>query len=261
MPLTASAAPRSSGAHGWDISLFLDVNHLARRTGWMHAPMLAYAVDVVTVMFALLLVAGWWRSRQRRDAAAMAACLWAGAGVLAARGIAQLVNHNLAEARPWQILPHALILAGHPTTSSFPSYDAVMAGAVTAGLFLVSRRLGIIAAAAAVLLCFGRVYIGAHYPHDVAAGLLLGAAVVLAGDLIVRIPLAATVRLASRSPLRILLTAGPGAVPEAAGIAGTAGSYPGPPWRATRRPHAGRPAPRHDPDDVITGSDQQRAMW
>jgi hypothetical protein len=37
----------------------------------------------------------------------MAACLWAGAGVLAAREIAQLVNHNLAEARPWQILPHA----------------------------------------------------------------------------------------------------------------------------------------------------------
>jgi len=36
-----------------------------------------------------------------------------------------------------------------------------MAGAVTAGLFLVSRRLGVIAAAA-VLLCFGRVYIGAH---------------------------------------------------------------------------------------------------
>src|SRR5512135_2364654 len=90
----------------------------------------------------------------------MAAWLWAGVGVLAARGIAQLVNHHLAEARPWQILPHALILAGHSTTSSVPSYDAVMAmaGAVTAGLFLVSRRLGIIAAAAAGLLCFGRVY-------------------------------------------------------------------------------------------------------
>jgi membrane-associated phospholipid phosphatase len=240
MPVTASPAPGSSGAHGWDISLFLDVNHLARHTGWMHAPMLAYAVDGVTALFALLLVTGWWLARQRRDAAAMAACLWAGAGVLAARGIAQLVNHNLAEARPWQILPHALILAGHSTTSSFPSYDAAMAGAVTAGLFLVSRRLGSIAAAAAVLLCFGRVYIGAHYPHDVAGGLLLGAAVVLAGDLILRIPLAAMVRLASRSPLRILLTAGPGAVREAAEIAGTAGRYPAAPGRATRGPHAGR---------------------
>ena len=240
MLVTLSPAPGSSGTQGWDISLFLDVNHLARDTGWMHAPMLAYFVDGVIALFALLLVAGWWRSRQRRDAAVMAAWLWAGVGVLAARGIAQLVNHYLAEARPWQILPHALILAGHSTTSSFPSFDAVMAGAVTAGLFLVSRRLGIIAAAAAVLLCFGRVYIGAHYPHDVAGGLLIGAAVVLAGDLIVRIPLAAMVRLASRSPLRILLIAGPGAVREAAGIAGTAGRYPGALWRVTRWPHAGR---------------------
>ena len=84
--VTGSPAPRSSGAHGWDISLFLDVNHLARGTGWMHAPMLTYAVDGVIALFALLLVAGRWQSRQQRDAAAMAAWLWAGVGVLAARG-------------------------------------------------------------------------------------------------------------------------------------------------------------------------------
>ena len=210
MPVTAPPAPRSSGAHGLDKSLFLDVNHFARQSGWLHAPMLAYAVDGGIALFALLLVAGWWLSRQRRDPAAMAAALWAGAGALAALGIAQPVNHAVAEARPWQSLPHALVLAGHSTDFSFPSDHAVMAGAVTAGLFLVSRRLGTIAAAAAVLVCFGRVYIGAHYPRDVAAGFFLGAAVALAGYLIVRIPLTALVRLGSGGPLRILLTGGPG---------------------------------------------------
>jgi membrane-associated phospholipid phosphatase len=238
--VTGTPAPRSSGVQGWDMSLFLAVNHLARHTGWMHAPVLAYAVDVAIALFALLLVASWWLARQRRDPAVMAACLWAVAGAGVARGIALPVSYAVAEARPWQILPHALILAGHSATSSFPSYDAVMAGAVTAGLFVVSRRLGIIAAAAAVLLCFGRVYIGAHYPRDVVGGLLLGAAVVLAGDLIVRVPLAALIGLASRSPLRILLTAGPGAVREAAGIASTAGRYPGASRRVARGPHAGR---------------------
>lgn len=207
--------PRSSAAHGLDRALFLDVNGFARHTAWLHAPMLDYAVDGGIVLFALLLVAGWWLARRRRNPAAMAAALWAGIGGAAALGAAQPVSHAVAEARPWQSLPHALILAGHSTDFSFPSDHAVMAGAVTAGIFLYHRRLGILAAAAALLLCFGRVYIGAHFPQDVAAGLVLGALVVLGGYAIVRVPLAALVALASLTPLRILLTAGPEAFPKA----------------------------------------------
>ncbi|HUY44497.1 MAG TPA: phosphatase PAP2 family protein [Streptosporangiaceae bacterium] len=207
---SAAPVPRTSGAHGLDKRLFLDVNSFARHTGWLHAPMLAYAVEGGIILLALLLVVGWWLARRRRDAPAMAAALWAGIATIAAVGIVQPVNHAVAEARPWEGLPHALILAGHSTDFSFPSDHAVMAGAVTAGLFLYHRRLGVIAAIAAVLLCFGRVYIGAHYPQDVAAGLIIGAVVVLIGYVIVHVPLAALVRLASRTPLRILVTARPG---------------------------------------------------
>ncbi len=70
-------------------------------------------------------------------------------------------------------------------------------------------------------------------------------------------PLAAMVRLASGSPLRILLTAGPGAVREAAGIAGTAGRYPGALWRATRWPYAGRPG--ESPDSRARGAGARAA--
>ena len=64
-----------------------------------------------------------------------------------------------------------LVLAHRSADFSFPSDHAVMAGAVAAGLWFVSRRLGIIAAIAAVVMAFARVYIAAHYPQDVAAGL------------------------------------------------------------------------------------------
>jgi membrane-associated phospholipid phosphatase len=195
--------PRTSGAHGVDKTLFLDVNHFAKITGWLHGPMYDYATYGIA-LFALLLVAGYWQARGR-GAAAVAAAVWAGAGTALAEAVAQPVNHAVAEARPWQSLPHALILAGHSADFSFPSDHAVMAGAVTAGLLIYSRRLGLVAAVAAAALCFARVYIGAHYPQDVAAGLLLGAAVVVIGYLVVRLPLRWLAQWLSRTPLRPLV--------------------------------------------------------
>lgn len=205
----AAPVPRTSGAHGLDRTLFLDVNHFAQHTGWLNTPMYDYA-NYGVALFGLLLVTGWWLARQRRSARVMAAALWAVAGVVVAVAAVQPLNHAVAEARPWRSLPHALILAGHSTDFSFPSDHAVMAGAVTAGILLYHRRLGIIAAVAGLLMCFARVYIGAHYPQDVAAGFVIGAAVTLIGYAIVRIPLTALVTLAARTPLRVLVTAGPG---------------------------------------------------
>jgi len=195
--------PRTSGAHGADKTIFLDVNHFARITGWLHSPMYDYASYGIA-LFALLLVVGYWQAR-RRGAAAVAAAFWAAAGTAIAEAVAQPVNHAVAEARPWQSLPHALILAGRSADFSFPSDHAVMAGAVTAGLLIYNRRLGLISAAAALLLCFARVYIGAHYPQDVAAGLLLGATVMVISYLIVRLPLRWLTEWLSRTPLHTLV--------------------------------------------------------
>jgi len=58
----------------------------------------------------------------------------------------------------------------------FPSGHATNSMAVAALLALTAGRLmGAVAVAAAVLVCLSRVYIGVHYPLDVAAGALLGA--------------------------------------------------------------------------------------
>ncbi|MGE5289357.1 MAG: phosphatase PAP2 family protein [Micromonosporaceae bacterium] len=229
----SAPVPRTSGAHGVDKTLFLDVNHFAQHTGWLHAPMLAYATYGVA-LFGLLLVAGWWASRRRGDPKAMAAAIWALIGTIIAVAVAQPINHAVAEARPWQSLPHILALAGHSTDFSFPSDHATMAGAVTAGLLLYNRRLGIISALAAVLMCFARVYVGAHYPQDVAAGLALGVVVVLVGYAVVRIPLGALVARLSATPLRPLFA-------SAADPPGEGGPSADPAVHGLRRPAAGEP--------------------
>ncbi len=193
----------------FDLPLFDAINSFALHTPWLHGPLLAYSSFGV-VLLAAILLGGWWHARTASNPAAMAAALWAPIGVLVAVGINQPIVSAVNEARPYATLPHIVVLATRSADPSFPSDHAVMAGAVIAGTFLVTRGwLAWTAVIAGGLLAFSRVYIAAHYPHDVLAGLILGAAVSLLGYLLLRSPLTAAVRGLERGRLRPLLTAAP----------------------------------------------------
>jgi membrane-associated phospholipid phosphatase len=165
--------------HRLDDRLLNDVNDLARHTGWLHGAALGYATYGV-VLFAALLLTGLWLRRAGTDRA-LAAAGWAPVATLLAVGLNQPLVSAFAEARPYTTHPGLLVLATRSSDFSFPSDHAVMAGATAAGLWLVSRALGALATVAALVMVFSRVYIAAHYPWDVAAGLVFGALVALLG--------------------------------------------------------------------------------
>jgi membrane-associated phospholipid phosphatase len=170
--------------HRLDDRLLTDVNDLARHTGWLHGAVLGFATYGL-VAFAALLLAGLWLRRAGTDRA-LAAAGWAPLAVLLAVGLNQPLVSSFAEARPYTTHPGLLVLAHRSGDFSFPSDHAVMAGAAAAALWLVSRALGALATLAALAMAFARVYIAAHYPWDVAAGLLFGALVALLGWLLLR---------------------------------------------------------------------------
>jgi membrane-associated phospholipid phosphatase len=178
MTAVMAGAPGILGKHD-----FLEINDFSRHTGWLHGFMRFYASDG-PVLFGLLLIAGFWLARRTGDPRRLALAVWAAIGTVLAVAINQPIVHAVHEARPYATLPHVLLLTNPSTDASFPSDHATMAGAVAIGLLLLSRRLGVGTSIAALLLAFSRVYIGAHYPRDVVAGLALGAAIVLGGALI-----------------------------------------------------------------------------
>jgi membrane-associated phospholipid phosphatase len=163
------------------------INTFARHTPWLHGVLLAWAAYGVVVFVAVLLVGVLLARRAASER--LAAASWAGIGVLVAVALNQPLGRLVGEGRPYAQLRGLLVLATRTSDFSFPSDHAVMAGAVTAGAFLVSRRLGAVALALALLMAFARVYIAAHYPWDVVAGLGFGAAVVLVGWAVLRRPL------------------------------------------------------------------------
>jgi len=187
-----------------DTNWFLHVNRFAEHTSWLHGPMKVFANDGI-VLFILLLIWGWLYAR-KQDIQKVAALIWTGLGTLVAVIVNQPLVHHFHENRPYTILPHILVLAHRTGDYGFPSDHATMAGAVTAGLFLVNPVIGVVSLGLSLILAFSRVYIAAHYPFDVLAGLAFGALIVLIGYVVLRKPLLFLLTKLAATPLRPLFT-------------------------------------------------------
>jgi membrane-associated phospholipid phosphatase len=168
----------------FDTRLYLDVNRFAARTAWLHGVVRAYAGVAGIAVLCLLLLVAWWRARDSfggGGTANVADVLWAGIGAAVAVGIALPVSHLVGRARPYAAVHQTVeVLVARSGGFGMPSARAALAGGVIAGVLLARQRVvGVLAVIAGLLLAAAEVYVGVSYPGDVAAGLLLGAVVVV----------------------------------------------------------------------------------
>lgn len=186
-----------------DSAWYFDAVAEAKVTPWLNGPAMLftrYGLVVFGVVVLVLLVT----SRTRSDAR-LATVVWVplAAGVAATLGL--ILKTIVAEPRPCLGLPAGSTLWTCDASGSFPSNHAAMAAAAAVALLFVDRTWGWLAIGFALLMAGSRVYIGAHYPHDVVAGLILGA---LVGALspVLRRPLAAGIhRIRGSAPARAMI--------------------------------------------------------
>ncbi|MCK7626678.1 phosphatase PAP2 family protein [Streptomyces sp. RS10V-4] len=179
------------GGASIDGGLYTSVTGFAQQMPHFLNVLVSYWTDLGLGVFALLMLAGWWRARQRLGGSsrrrldpgalrhpapvAMAMALAVPVIVVLAYVANDVVKSFFHEQRPCQTL-HVVTVEPCPGLGdwSFPSNHSAIAASAAVALLLLDRRLGALAVPAALLMGASRVWVGAHYPHDVAVGLVVG---------------------------------------------------------------------------------------
>ncbi|MGW6916623.1 phosphatase PAP2 family protein [Kitasatospora sp. NPDC054939] len=184
--------------------------------GWLDELVRLWSALGLT-LFAVLMVLAWWRARGAGPVV-MARVLASPLVVVAAYGVNSALKGLVEEVRPCaQLLVGGTLESCPPAGDwSFPSNHSVTAFAAATALGCVDRRLGRVAAVAAVLMALSRVWVGVHYPHDVLIGSLVGVLVALPLTLVAgrAAPLVERARAGSLRPLLGAGAAAAGGVPR-----------------------------------------------
>jgi undecaprenyl-diphosphatase len=138
-----------------------------------------FAAQYAIYAIVLLAVASWFvRGRSNTDHR-MALYAGAASGAISV-AIALVIQHFYVHQRPFVLRGDVTLLVNHAPDASFPSEHATAAFGIAAGVGTYRHRLGLVLLALAALTAFSRVYVGVHYPADVAAGAAIGVLVALA---------------------------------------------------------------------------------
>lgn len=130
----------------------------------------------------------WFRSGGEKDRANIVSTLIASLFAMAtARVLASVLPFRSRPLHDDELefqLPHGLVGGTLDGWSSFPSDHAVLFFTLSIGLLFVSKVMGVVAVLyTLVVIGMPRMYLGLHYPTDILAGALLGAAFTVSANL------------------------------------------------------------------------------
>lgn len=166
-----------------DVDLLYDINGLAKDAPhWFDRTVSFVGEYGLLLAMVLLVVWCWWSVRRRggEDAASsVAALVWAPVAAALAVLVNVPIRGFVERPRPFRTHDGLDVLVSGKTDYSFVSDHATITMAIAVGVFVASRKFGVVGIGLALLEGFCRVYMGVHYPTDVVGGFALGTAVAL----------------------------------------------------------------------------------
>lgn len=150
-----------------DLAIFQAINNVAGRWHWLDLAGIFFASGAGYVLVAVLVVL-WFLKKDRWR---MIVVSFLSAGI--ARGIlVTLIRFFYHRPRPISVdAVHRLVVNNE---WAFPSGHAAFFFALSTGVYLYNKKLGIVFYIVSLLMGVARIFIGVHWPSDILGGAILG---------------------------------------------------------------------------------------
>ncbi|KHD86491.1 undecaprenyl-diphosphatase [Heyndrickxia ginsengihumi] len=154
--------------------LFFLIHNLSGHSHLLDDVMIFFTSDAF-LLFAIVLLIAWLAGKSQLKSIVLYAGITGIVGLL----LNVLIGSLYYEPRPF-VTYHIHILLPHAKDDSFPSDHATGTFAIAFALWLRNRKLGSVMIGCAILTGISRVYVGHHYPMDVAASIVIALVVSIA---------------------------------------------------------------------------------
>ncbi|MEW1721801.1 phosphatase PAP2 family protein [Streptomyces sp. NPDC093109] len=159
--------------------LYRDITDFARTTPSWFQHLAELWTEAGLLLFGVIFIVLWWSARPTGSRAVAVAVL-APLATAVAYVCSEVLKTVFTEDRPCRAVAGAgasLVTCPPAGDWSFPSNHSTIAGGAAIAIALARPLLAYLTVPMALLMAFSRVFVGVHYPHDVAVGLVLGGVV------------------------------------------------------------------------------------
>ena len=153
----------------FNIDVFRAINDLGKQYSFLNSAMVFLAEYMVYIL-GLIIIVYWFTGARKSRMMVIQAMI----AFVIAEVIGKIVGKFHFNSQPFAVLPDVHKLVDHAVDNSFPSDHTILFFSICFSFWLVRKKTGWLWLILAFCVAISRIWVGVHYPFDVAIGALIG---------------------------------------------------------------------------------------
>ncbi|MDA1805512.1 undecaprenyl-diphosphatase [Bacillus cereus group sp. BY32LC] len=153
----------------FNIDIFRAINDLGKQYSFLN-PAIVFLAEYMVYILALIILAYWFTGSRKSRMMVIQAIV----AFVIAEVIGKIAGKFHLNYQPFAVLPDVNKLVDHAVDNSFPSDHTILFFSICLSFWLVRKKTGWLWLILALCVAISRIWVGVHYPFDVAVGALIG---------------------------------------------------------------------------------------
>ncbi|MFQ6176821.1 undecaprenyl-diphosphatase [Bacillus paranthracis] len=153
----------------FNIDIFRAINDLGKQYSFLN-PTIVFLAEYMVYILALIILTYWFIGSRKSRMMVIQAMV----AFVIAEVIGKIAGKFHLNYQPFAVLPDVNKLVDHAVDNSFPSDHTILFFSICFSFWLVRKKTGWLWLILALCIAISRIWVGVHYPFDVAVGALIG---------------------------------------------------------------------------------------